>query len=112
MSADRDAAYRWEFACGHVTEGGNECADACPECGERDLRRKTPVAANLHGEAWAAALQAKRPGYVIGRGGRVEPLHTCTSCGRVGTRGFHHVFPDKWFCDNFKACRRRELSRA
>ena len=37
---------------------------------------------------------------------------TCTACGRKGQAGYHRVVqmhpnPDKWFCNNFKACRER-----
>lgn len=35
--------HEWTFFCGHTAVGGNECADACPICGERDLVRKSPV---------------------------------------------------------------------
>jgi hypothetical protein len=39
---------------------------------------------------------------------------TCDRCGRRGQRGFHRVVmqypePNKWFCDNWKACLNREL---
>lgn len=73
----------------------------CPKCGR--------VTDTVY-EGMCTYCHSIENGYAIGRGGRVEPLHTCTSCGRVGTRSFHFVFPDKWFCDNLKACRKRELS--
>jgi hypothetical protein len=41
-------------------------------------------------------------------------LKRCDACGRTGApRGFHRVVqvhpkPDKWFCNNFKACQNRQ----
>lgn len=40
------------------------------------------------------------------------PMLRCDKCGREGSRGFHRVVmvhpkPDKWFCDNYRACQER-----